>query len=653
MWLHHMNVMLMRVVATRRSHVMVHVPCLGASSEYNYPVWRPTIFWTHFVTQFFDSMSAAVSNANNFFTRRVSFNNLHPEDPIDFTPRSAPAPASSLFDGPRLPSHTVSLSSYMSNYTSAPKKRMKLPDAPSKSILKNKLSPQQLQYNLQNSKSLGINYHGDLNDMVEDDKEETKVPSGRRKSYSGMTDEELLALDPQFQTTKSKVGRMEDFKFDSQSTYYLPQKRQLVSTSAIKSQPVYPLSNENNYKLISLTVKHKEFDKAAESFTRTLVTVVSGRRHTWNSLDWLLVTNVEDEPLFLTDGDFLVVTALIPQKFVKEHENKKKPTMDEALYTKCQALLAYILDLLPSELRLKITVEFVLDVPATEKVTGVKYMLSHIFKQYQPTLLVVGNRSTNLNFKYPIKMNRSMSITEPEFGHAPEASHYLIKLSSYVIKYSTVPVIVVGNTTKYHITPQTTKPQPLVSFSAFQAPTISIIEPTKNSSASSDSESIESFAPPTPPQVVDVKPLLQEQNTEDKFLGVLSAVSQNSLAQCNHYLSVIKQGDDGDIVVGNELINSSVHQLYKSQLGTVASRRGSTTRLSVGLAAGRTQLSDRIYKVKSLISYNEEDEKKNEQMLTTKRIKKISSQVSTLSNNSNGSDKKKKKSFFQKIGLKK
>ena len=58
-------------------------------------------------------------------------------------------------------------------------------------------------------------------------------------------------------------------------------------------------------------------------------------------------------------------------------------------------------------------------------------MIDHLFKQYQPNLIIIGNKSSNLNFKYPVKMNKLNNL-------------YLIKLSSYIVKYSTIPVILVG-----------------------------------------------------------------------------------------------------------------------------------------------------------------------------------------------------------------
>lgn len=605
-----------------------------------------------------------------------------------------------------------------------------------------------MQYNIQHSKSLGINYHDDLNDLAQnppvgpdgDVLMNDNPNKSRRKSYSEMTNEELMALDPQFQTTKSKVTNVDQFKFDSQSTYYLPslKKGGLSSSGGLKSQSIYPSSNDNNYKSISLTVKHKNYDQTAafvpsdtdDSFVnmnRTLLTVISGRRHTWNALDWLLnIGDYSNCDGFLIDGDYLVVTSIIPLKFIKDMEasKKKSHSVDDILYKKCQNLLDYIINQLPSpDLKLKITVEFITDVAAEsgtsskKLLVGNKYMLSHVYKQYQPTLIVVGNRSTNLNFKYPIRLsksgavaptnNESSNITEEFFSmtNNSESGHYLIKLSSYIIKYSTIPVIIVGNSTKPHDSSVVNRSGVSVTFknpSPFGVkpppPTISISEPDKiKKTTSEDTESITSFNGKndmdnksitssesgsldsvkqtlTRDELTSSLKELSASSELSKFEEMIKVISTNSLQEANNYLKIINNDSNPDT---NEAIDSRIHEMYRSQLqgNNAASRTGSNLRRlsNGGLLANKSTSSDPIYKVKSLISYSEEDEKKNEQLLNSKRIKKISSQLSNSTHSSVNSsglgtkekklvkkvstptldDKKKKKSFFQKIGLKK
>lgn len=669
------------------------------------------------------------------FSRRVSFNNLNPDNA-----------------SPNIPAylaHTQPNYTHTSNYgfgssvngdfaklfanrapptpTSA-RKRLRLPDPPAKSILKNRLLPQQLQYNVQNLQLLGILFHGDLNDLVDSPvavplldvgvapfEFEEEAPRTRRKLYADMTDDELMALDPQFANTRSKVSNVDKFKFDSQKTYYLPAKRGLVLAPApLKNLAVYPSSNENNYSSISLTVKHERYD-ALEIPPRTLLTVISGRKHTWNALDWLLHTEESPErapnDVFLQNGDYLVVTALIPARYVKEFDSelpgrrkKGRCSLDSVLYAKCERLLQYVMTCLPSaDLQVKITVELIPEpVPESPaaKAPGYKYMILHLYKQYQPTLVVVGNRSTNLNFKYPIRMGRNNSMvgsssnapSAPGLSTSPAATtqtqaetHYLIKLSSYIVKYSAIPVVVVGNATRFHHSPHhvvdSSVPKFSVSFSdlvpknQYLAPVESPGSPrtkARHGSSSSQSDSIESFngaihtvrsllallsasaATEEGGVFADVPAKLDAlvaSGEEDRFKNMLMVVLDASMKECKTYLDRVGRGD----AISLELLSSKVHQLYKSQTGVSNGSVSMGHRPSIHDKANGS--SEGVYKVKSLILYSEEDEKKNEKLLALKKIKKQllnNSSIAASENSSSGSDmkKKKKKSFFQKIGLK-
>lgn len=685
--------------------------------------------------------SHGFSEPRTCFSRRVSFNNLNPESA-----------------SPNIPSylaHTQPNYTHVSSYgyggpvhgdisklyankppaaVTSGRKRLRLPDPPAKSILKNRLLPQQLQYNVQNLQLLGILFHGDLNDLVDSPvavplldvgvepfEFEEDVPRTRRKLYADMTDDELMALDPQYANTRSKVSNVSQFKFDLQKTYYLPAKRGLVlAASTLKNLAVYASSNENNYSSISLTMKHERYD-ALEIPPRTLLTVISGRKHTWNALDWLLLT--EKGPLrspcdvFLQNGDYLVVTALIPARYVKDFDSdlpsrrkKGRSTLDAVLYAKCERLLQYVMASLPSaDLQVKITVELipepVPDSPAARG-PGYKYMLLHLYKQYQPTLVVVGNRSTNLNFKYPIRMgNRNNSVVAASSGApaalglstspvataqtaADNSTRYLIKLSSYIVKYSTIPVVVVGNATRFHHAPKnevdSSMPKFTVSFSDLvpknhyltpvESPPRSPRTKARHGSSSSQSDSIESFNGVMHPVrsvlsllsgseencseerggFVDVPAKLDALATsgeEDRFKDMLTVVLDASLKECKTYLDRVSRGD----AISLALLSSKVHQLYKSQTGVHNGSVSLGHRSSIYDKGNGS--NEKVYKVKSLILYNEEDEKKNEKLLVLKKIKKQllnNSSIATSENSTSSSDtkKKKKKSFLQKIGLK-
>ena len=122
--------------------------------------------------------------------------------------------------------------------------------------------------------------------------------------------------------------------------------------------------------------------------------------------------------------DYLVIAALIDEKF----------TDYNGLQKKCQSILSYFLNNLPKNLAIKVTVEFVIDdSEANENKNGNKLMMNLLFNQYSPNFVLYSNKGTNLNFKYPIKLKEST------------ASNFLVKYSSYMVKYSTVPVILIND----------------------------------------------------------------------------------------------------------------------------------------------------------------------------------------------------------------
>lgn len=491
------------------------------------------------------------------FSRRVSFNNLDPQyNDVDFHAGPS-AGANGPSAGPDRPQfndinfgYGASVINDLSYYDqarprpSARAKRKKL--SPAKSILKNKLSPQQLQYNVRNSKTLGINYHETLEEIAgaggggadgingtisstngagisaigasdSDSDDEMNYTYGRkissasqggasqggasasagtalkpaasklrRKSYSDMTDQELMALDPQFANTKSKIDQ---FKFDNHKTYYLPAKKQAVPPKLALNK----VDAATNYKSINLTYKHDEF-----RLNRTVLAPVSGRAHTWTSLYWLIHSD------FLQDGDYVIVSSLISPRAMEV----KNPS--QLLLEKCTRLIDWFLNELASAaeggaganssansspganysssganssasgansssngansspgasangaganssanastnganastngasasttcggagLRLKVTVEFIIDESLPNE-NGNKPFFSNLFHQYNPNLLVISNKSSNLNFKYPIKLKEAKS-------------KFLVKFSSFLVKYSTIPVVILNN----------------------------------------------------------------------------------------------------------------------------------------------------------------------------------------------------------------
>lgn len=614
------------------------------------------------------------------FSRRVSFNNLDPESIDSSVPRVAPPSEQITFKNPTFGYGQSIVNDVSKAYSAAAnyiptRRRSKLPDAPSKSILKNKLSPQQSQYNIEHAQSLGISYHGDLNDLADnppdsvprsesgaegsaivddddddDDDVEVQAAPPRRKLYSGMTDEELMALDPQFATTKLRTSLVDQFKFDLQTTYYLPSKRGSVlgASATAAPKPVYPSSNENNYKSISLTLKHAEYELVESK--RTLLTFISGRRHTWNTLDWLVQANPgSNTPKFLQDGDYVVVTALLPLRASSSNDKRRGSTLGEELtyYKKCENILNYVITSLPTEdLRLKLTVEFVLESPEVSNSTkaqlrGMKRLFTKVYQQYHPTLTIIGNRSTNLNFKYPLRVRKSSSAipTSPPpnrpFGGPKVNDRYLIKLSSYLIKYSSVPVILVGN--KFRFARNSGRKNSAVSQNS------SDVE-----SLESDVKSFSGGKYELETSLLNELSAIQETNSETRFMDLVNLISDRSLTESRNYLEALKTRDsEGNSIKFDDSVefNSKIHSIYKSQSNGLLTRSN----------------GEGAYRVKSMISYDPTEEKKNDEIRNTKKLEKIksstSSRVSAVSSreSANSSDKpsKGKKSFWKKIGIKK
>lgn len=433
----------------------------------------------------------------------------------------------------------------------------------------------------------------------------------RRKLYLEMTNDELLAMDPQFTRRPSQTGDLAGMKFNNTTTFYRSSSRNSSGSSnaaakaaaaAAAKKGAYPTSNENNYKSICLTVKHEEY-QSPETF-RTILSVISGRRHTWNSLDWLFNDEDFDEEnslaptnhpsQFLQDGDYLVVTALLPN-MNEEYD---------FYYNKCESLLQYLIRLSISHgLKLKITVEFVLSL--TEQITknrvsnsisGTKYMLYHITNQYLPSLIVIGNKSTNLNFKYMKNVSNNI---------------FLIKLASYVLKYSIVPVIFVGNVTRFHrpVVPRSngvksnglkltvsnkgstfTKPALVITSSHTPSPPPLPQKERKNSAASIDSDdsqnssdmeeddndSLASFkgesSNPKPLVESDEDECMKEVSAilaDDRFqyasrlVLAIDTISEFSYNSCNAYLSGKKTDPKIDEMYLAQKGNNGGRQIYK------------------------------------------------------------------------------------------
>ncbi|PVH18490.1 uncharacterized protein CXQ87_001420 [Candidozyma duobushaemuli] len=134
---------------------------------------------------------------------------------------------------------------------------------------------------------------------------------------------------------------------------------------------------------------------------------------------------------------------------------------------------------------------------------------------------------------------------------------------------------------------------------------------------------------------------IETSESESKFQDMLAIISTSSLRESKDYLTSVNDNSKNSPT----RLNNKVHEAYQSYHHSRGGGNPATRTMS-------NSSGGKPYKVKSMISYSEEEERKNEKKLNDKRLKKSISQTS--SGSSNGDKKvKKKKSFLQKIGFKK
>lgn len=273
-------------------------------------------------------------------------------------------------------------------------------------------------------------------------------------------------MDPQYESTSSKHD-LTKFRFDfaGRPSYCAPAPLKIPTTLPKShrrlSMTPYASSNENNYRLVSFLAQHHDY---SNMFGRTILITISGRRHSWNALDWIL-----DGPnSILRDGDHLVVASLV----LRQIWQKKGPKAATALiHQKGEAILNYIMHhqgLEAAQCKIKLSVEIVVEPepPAVglpliaspqdrKPIAGGKYLLRQLFTQYLPSILVLGTKLLSLNYRYMRTIKNS------------PRDLFLLKFSLYAAKYLPVPIVFVGNETKYGKPRQVHRQAPVISFQPF------------------------------------------------------------------------------------------------------------------------------------------------------------------------------------------
>lgn len=158
----------------------------------------------------------------------------------------------------------------------------------------------------------------------------TEDKGNRRKSFAGMSDAELTALENFYvsQSRSTTMPTLERYDFREQDPLFIDNTPKKVGTSNIDPlAATYPSRPVVDHRAISITTQNAKYEeyvqdvnvktgsrKPEESLAaiRIVSCYISGRRYTWSSTDWY-VENIAQ------DGDHLVIITTIPC-FEKEVE---------------------------------------------------------------------------------------------------------------------------------------------------------------------------------------------------------------------------------------------------------------------------------------------------------------------------------------------
>ncbi|KAK6197370.1 uncharacterized protein RJT21DRAFT_131787 [Scheffersomyces amazonensis] len=202
----------------------------------------------------------------------------------------------------------------------------------------------------------------------------------------------------------------------------------LLDTSLLQTAPkapTYPTTPIIVHRGCTLTKKHKDFDKLYDGLLkpkapvlpkRSILIYVSGRRHTWVALDWIL-TN------FLENGDSIVICCAINYPDILTHKKRKNsfysphgflpPTNPRSRFLHrnkpenvpsiCENLMEYVEAMVSPKKIIKITIEFV--------VGDTKNVLKEMYKLYEPNLVCTATKP-NIRISAPLRSWNSSKLTD-------------------------------------------------------------------------------------------------------------------------------------------------------------------------------------------------------------------------------------------------
>ncbi|KAK6460206.1 hypothetical protein DFJ63DRAFT_320970 [Scheffersomyces coipomensis] len=199
----------------------------------------------------------------------------------------------------------------------------------------------------------------------------------------------------------------------------------------LPKRPEYPTSPILTHRGCTLSKKHKHFEKLYKNALissstkqklkpvlphRSILIYLSGRKHTWVALDWILNN-------FLENGDSIIICCSINSSSILHHKKRKNsfysphgflpPTTPKSRFLHrnkpemvpviCQNLMDYIETILNPNKIIKITIEFL--------VGPTKLVLKEMYKLYEPNLVCTGTKP-NLRISAPLRSWNSSKLTD-------------------------------------------------------------------------------------------------------------------------------------------------------------------------------------------------------------------------------------------------
>lgn len=475
-----------------------------------------------------------------------------------------------------------------------------------------------------------------LNELEDRLDAKTKRPvkdekSGRKKSFAGMSDKELAALENFYesQSRSSTAPTMENYDFKQQDPFFIDNFDKKGSSQMVDPlAAIYPSRPMVNHRAISVTLQHSDYDqyvqdlnirsgarKPEESLSdiRGVVCYISGRRYTWSSVDWYVDNCARN-------GDHLIIVTSIPffeqeieasdyamnkRQFAESHGSEYgsfddhdrelgrvstsssdaskaatlaqvskgfriKAVHDEAKQ-KCINMLKYYASRLHGVV-MKITVEMI-------KCESPEYAITKAAALYRPDIQIVSTVSTNLQIKF-----RNGNVKLPFFV----MRHY--PMSTAVVPYEFMDPRLLGESPVDSAAERDTKVQHPTGVDRLAAIDNAILKCSRNPFATdSDHHGIEDDNNSVVDSVNDYFPMPPEQKRKYELFEKMGYVRCLPTRQAP--------------LTNTDPANPDDRRLTPYSTGS-NSRRSS-----------RLQYDDGIYKVKSLIvdstsSLDDEGEKK-------------------------------------------